>query len=264
MLQPAFAQTASRHDAPYHFVANTRAPDDFLALRTHPTSRTGLRIMAMRNGALLQVLNRRPDGWWFVRVVPTGEEGWALSGQGDRQWIACCATASMERPIGPLRNELVGFRMPSNNIYCQLVDVGKEQYLQCDMRETAKRAPARPHWSDREWGYAFKIAHADPSGVRICHGDTVQDPDLLTLDYGQVWRRGGYICKAETVGVTCINDSGHGFSLSRNSQSFFNFVMSGPITGSSGRRAENSLWPVWLSKNLSCGIVELRCNRVIT
>jgi hypothetical protein len=108
-----------------------------------------------------------------------------------------------------------------SNIYCQLVDVVKEQYLQCNMRDTVKRAPARPPWSDLDLGYAFKMAHADPSGVRICHGDTMQDSNLLTLDYGRVWRRGGYICKAETVGLTCINDSGHRFSQSRNSQRLF-------------------------------------------
>ena len=221
MLQPAFAQTARRNDTSYHFVANTRPPDDFLALRTHPTSRTGLRILAMRNGTFLQVLDRRPDGWWFVRVVPSGEEGWALSGKGDRQWINCCATASMERPTDPLRNELVGFRMPSNNIHCQLVDAGKEHYLRCDMVDIASRPPARPHWCHLDWGYAFKIAHNKSSGERICHGDTVQDPDLLTLNYGQIWRRGGYTCKAETVGLTCINEGGHGFSLSRNSQMLF-------------------------------------------
>ena len=221
LLQPAFAQITSRNDASYHFVANTRPPDDFLALRTHPTSRVGLRIMAMRNGTLLQVLERRPDGWWYVRVVPTGEEGWALSGQGDRQWITCCATASMERPTVPSRNELVGFKTPSNNIHCQFSDFGKEQYLRCDIGDSAIRPPPRPHWCNLDWGKAFKIAHHDSSGERICHGDTTFDPDLLTLNYGQVWRRGGFTCKAETVGLTCINQGGHGFSLSRNSQRLF-------------------------------------------
>lgn len=93
------------HDS-YHYVTNTRAPDDFLALRTHPNGRVGLRIMAMRNGTLLEVLHRRRDGWWRVRVVPSGEEGWALSGQGSRQWIACCATTSTGQSTDALEKKI--------------------------------------------------------------------------------------------------------------------------------------------------------------
>jgi uncharacterized NAD-dependent epimerase/dehydratase family protein len=50
--------------------------------------------MAMTNGTLLQVLNRRTDGGWYVRVKPTGEEGWALNGKGNQAWIVCCKTVS--------------------------------------------------------------------------------------------------------------------------------------------------------------------------
>jgi hypothetical protein len=102
----AVAQSARRLDGSYHYVANTRPPDAFLALRTHPSSRLGSRIMAMRNGTLLQVLDRRPDGWWQVRVVPSGEEGWALSGQGNRQWIECCAAASGSRSTDALKKKI--------------------------------------------------------------------------------------------------------------------------------------------------------------
>jgi hypothetical protein len=41
---------------------------------------------------VLEVLERRGDGWWYDRVVPSGEEGWALSGQGNSIWIECCKT----------------------------------------------------------------------------------------------------------------------------------------------------------------------------
>jgi len=46
----------------YSYVANTAPPDAFLALKAYPSS------------------NR-----------PTGEEGWAFSGQGNKAWILCCA-----------------------------------------------------------------------------------------------------------------------------------------------------------------------------
>ena len=76
------------------YVANTNPPDPYLALRTEPSAATGQRIMKMRNGTSLQVLQRRDDDWWYVRVVQSGQEGWALSGQGNSHWIVCCASAS--------------------------------------------------------------------------------------------------------------------------------------------------------------------------
>src|SRR5262245_23125408 len=86
--------TAQNRPSPgYYLVANTRAPDAYLALRTEPSADRGQRIATMPNGTLLEVLQRRPDGWWLVRIAATGQEGWALSGQGDRTWILCCQMA---------------------------------------------------------------------------------------------------------------------------------------------------------------------------
>jgi Bacterial SH3 domain len=87
----SMAQNASSDNDSY-YVANTRPPDAFLALRTNPTSGSGQRIATMPNGTPLKVLERRGDGWWYVRVLPSGPEGWALSRQGNSVWIVCCAT----------------------------------------------------------------------------------------------------------------------------------------------------------------------------
>ncbi len=84
----------------YYYVANTRPPDAFLALRTEPSASLGQRIMAMANGTMLQVLQRRGDGWWYVKVVPTGQDGWAFSGQGNQAFIVCCTMAGAF-PEGP-------------------------------------------------------------------------------------------------------------------------------------------------------------------
>jgi hypothetical protein len=82
-------------DKPFHFVATTQPPDAYLSLRTSPSG--GQEIAQMLNGTLLQVLNRRDDGWWHVRVYPSGQQGWTLNRQGERVWIYCCA-ASHDRP----------------------------------------------------------------------------------------------------------------------------------------------------------------------
>jgi hypothetical protein len=83
-------------DNSLYYVANTKPPNAYLSLRTNPTS-SGQRIMTMPNGTKLQVLQRQDDGWWHVRVIPSGQEGWALSGQGGRMWIECCATAAANK-----------------------------------------------------------------------------------------------------------------------------------------------------------------------
>ena len=74
----------------YSYVWDTRPPDDWLALRTEPSARSGRQLARMANGTLIEVLEKRPDNWWRVRVVETGLEGWTLNRQGDRVWIYCC------------------------------------------------------------------------------------------------------------------------------------------------------------------------------
>lgn len=84
---------ASAQNQAYSYVANTTPPDAFLALKSYPTS-SSPRVMAMANGTKLDVLIRRADGWWYVKVFPTGEEGWAFSGRGNVAYILCCTSNS--------------------------------------------------------------------------------------------------------------------------------------------------------------------------
>ena len=55
----------------------------------------------------------------------------------------------------------------------------------------------------------------------VCHGDTVRDPALPVLAYGEVWQRGGFTCRSEQSGLTCFNAMQHGFSLARAEQKVF-------------------------------------------
>ena len=85
-LAAAAAAAAPR----YSYVWDTRPPDDWLALRTEPSAQSGRQLARMANGTLIEVLEKRTDNWWRVRVVETGQEGWTLNRQGDRVWIYCC------------------------------------------------------------------------------------------------------------------------------------------------------------------------------
>ena len=114
---------------------------------------------------------------------------------------------------------LIGFRSPSKNIACQYYDYDRVVALRCDIMEANLTAP-RPRDCDLEFGKAFEMK---PKGAaeRLCYGDTIMDPVLPLLAYGQVWQRGGFTCTAEQSGVTCFNAERHGFSLSRAEQKLF-------------------------------------------
>jgi hypothetical protein len=210
----------SSSDTRYFYVANTRPPDAFLALRSHPTSQEGLRIMEMPNGTALKVLQRRADGWWHVRVVSSGQEGWALSGQGGAVWIACCATLATDSGTKQAQAEMLGFKTPSNNIYCQ-IRVDSLGYLRCDIQEITNIVPPRPRECRSKWGNVYAIKKDGSSGQLLCPDDIISHESLPTQPYGSTWRGGDYTCNSEPTGVRCINPLGHGFSLSRNSQRVF-------------------------------------------
>jgi hypothetical protein len=93
----------------YYYVANTTPPDAFLALKSYPSPRSP-RLMAMANGTKLEVLLRRVDGWWYVKVSPTGEEGWAFQGSNNKAYILCCTAG--EGPAaepGPPAKDIADF-----------------------------------------------------------------------------------------------------------------------------------------------------------
>ena len=98
-VAPQPTATRAEEGSPVYFVANTTPPDAFLALRTDPSPTIGVRITTLPNGATFQVLERRPDAWWRVRTA-TGQEGWLLSGDGNRKWVACCMSAA-GIPVAP-------------------------------------------------------------------------------------------------------------------------------------------------------------------
>lgn len=109
-----------------------------------------------------------------------------------------------------------GFQSPSRNIACQYFAHDDERALRCDIMEATVTA-RRPRDCDLEWGKAFEM-RSKGTAERLCYGDTVMDPGLPVLAYGEVWQRGGFTCKSEQTGVTCFNADRRGFSLSRAKQ----------------------------------------------
>jgi hypothetical protein len=118
----------------------------------------------------------------------------------------------------------IGFKMPSNNIFCQVqgpYDDTPIPYLRCDIQKITSKPPPRPKDCPLSWGDAFTIAQNGSLGARMCHGDTVRNDALMLLPYGSEWNQSGFVCKSATNGLTCTNAQGHGFMLSTAVQKIF-------------------------------------------
>ena len=133
--------------------------------------------------------------------------------------LALLAAANLARAQdGP-----IGFQMPSKNIACQVFADNGQDMLRCDI-VTIDTPPRRPPDCELDYGHAFAMtAKGDARGgsARICAGDTVMDPSLPVLAYGEIWQRAGFTCRSEQTGLTCFNAMQHGFSLARGRQEVF-------------------------------------------
>ena len=88
----------------FYYVANATPLDAFLTLRAKPSFIPRYIIMEMPTNTVLQVLQKRGDGWWYVRVVDSGIEGWARSGTSQSAWIVCCTSPSASYQSDQPRN----------------------------------------------------------------------------------------------------------------------------------------------------------------
>jgi hypothetical protein len=113
----------------------------------------------------------------------------------------------------------VGFQTPSKNIACQLSVGDGQSSLRCDLLKVAAK-PSRPRNCELDFGDAFEMA-TKGEAAPTCHGDTVADPKLPVLAYGEAWQHDGFTCRSAPSGLTCTNGTQHGFSLSRATQKVF-------------------------------------------
>ena len=119
--------------------------------------------------------------------------------------------------------DLHSFRSPSDNIHCLFItDDEARSSVECELRSRANVRPAllRPADCDLEWGSRFALDAKGNAGM-VCHGDTLIDPSADVVGYGKQLSAGGIACQSAETGMTCTNNRGHGFSLSRAKQKLF-------------------------------------------
>jgi uncharacterized protein DUF6636 len=134
---------------------------------------------------------------------------------------ALAALAGAVSPVGA--QDFLNAQAPSHNIACQAESAGPDNprpQLRCDIQQTASRLPRAPASCPLSWGDAFVLDPTGP-GRLLCHGDTVADPSARVIPYGTQWRPYGFTCTSQTTGMTCVNEAGHGFTLSRAVQKTF-------------------------------------------
>ncbi|MEA2168796.1 MAG: hypothetical protein QOF76_2096 [Solirubrobacteraceae bacterium] len=117
--------------------------------------------------------------------------------------------------------KLVSFHTPSGNIQCLFAKLqGTRAGLRCEIRVQDNPQAPKPANCDLDYGDAYGLGPHGRAG-RVCHGDTVADPNGRVLDYGTHLTFHGMTCRSKTSGLRCFNRSGHGFQLSRSAQFLF-------------------------------------------
>ena len=126
--------------------------------------------------------------------------------------MACGAVAGSAHAKGAV---FVSFLTPSGNIGCGYSSGMGPRSLRCDIRSGLKPKPPRPKGCvNLNWGDSYTM-NVRGRAIVTCHGDTAIIPGSKVIAYGTAWRRGGFVCRSRTAGLTCKNASHHGWFLSR-------------------------------------------------
>ncbi|BAY11264.1 DUF6636 domain-containing protein [Calothrix sp. NIES-2098] len=107
------------------------------------------------------------------------------------------------------------FVTPSGNIRCTVVGENNDT-LRCDIRSGLNPKPPQPYanYCEYDWGGGFLLSEYGKPEI-LCVSDTFDAN--YKLSYGSTWQKSGFNCVSQKTGLTCINASGDGFFLSRES-----------------------------------------------
>lgn len=129
------------------------------------------------------------------------------------------AVAALVCGAGPvLAQEYYAFQSPTGNIGCYIL-VEEETSARCDLAEFTPSF-RDPGDCELDFGHAFAVGQYGRSGA-ICAGDSALDDSAEVLDYGEEIYIEGITCWSEPSGMSCANDNGHGFTLSKARQELF-------------------------------------------
>jgi eukaryotic-like serine/threonine-protein kinase len=112
------------------------------------------------------------------------------------------------------------FASPSRNISC-LMSADGGGSARCDVTNRTWTLPPQPPDCTLAFGQGAQVVGPAP-GTLTCAGDTVSDPALTMLQYGQSVTFNGIVCVSRDTGIRCTNTgTGHGFRVSRGAYELF-------------------------------------------
>ncbi|MBN9102030.1 MULTISPECIES: serine/threonine-protein kinase [unclassified Pseudonocardia] len=163
-------------------------------------------------GAFLLTRNR--DTTVAQPPVPSATAGPTPAPSGDPVAGAAIVDA---RSDGRFGTDGARFATPSRNIACMM----SADEVRCDVAQNSWKTPPKPADCIGDYGNGARLAGTG-SGELTCAGDTVADPSLTVLAYGQGVRFAGVVCISRETGMRCANEStGHGFRVARASYDLF-------------------------------------------
>ncbi len=164
--------------------------------------------------AVLVSIDRRTGRTKRIGPISGAQGMWGLATRPN------AAAAPAPRPAAVMTTGF--FKTPSGNIVCFHSPGPKDMpraFLGCGIKSGLVPAPPRRPCTDG--GYAgdrVELLGTGPVRVPSCAGDPgalVGAGDARVLAYGKTWSGGGIHCTSATTGLTCRNESGRGFFLSR-------------------------------------------------
>jgi hypothetical protein len=108
------------------------------------------------------------------------------------------------------------FVTPSGNITCRWSadpDRPSRTYLRCDGVGLNPR-PKQPPTCEYDWANGISMTSSSRAAPN-CVSDALGAKSPRVLPYRSLWRRRGFTCLSESVGLICVNSVGHGFFLSK-------------------------------------------------
>lgn len=109
------------------------------------------------------------------------------------------------------------FNSPSKNIFCG----GNNEFVSCMIIETtATPAQPRPDDCPFDWGQMIDL-ESDGKAKLACFSDFPFEPNARVLNYGERLGKQKWLCSSSEKGMQCENHLGHGFFLSRLTQSIY-------------------------------------------
>lgn len=110
------------------------------------------------------------------------------------------------------------FDTPSGNIACVVGVSADSSDIECTIYERSG-PPAAPALANCPAGHSFLMLNR--GGVSVSCGGRFTGRAFEEAPYGVTGRFGGFTCQSETTGLTCTNEDGRGFFLSRRAQRVF-------------------------------------------